>query len=209
MINKTLIKTVCTLFLIFLFNFSGKAQVSFGAGVTGYKFLTGGIGRPIAIGLNGNAAIEFNNKSKLLLSASFFLPTSYIYDETLNMDNVPTYIAKTDEQLKTIQVSALYACYIIGNNKGGGLYAGIGPSVVFYNSTLTRENYTTYNWNGDFRDYCLDGRVGVEIPLLLLRIFAEAEIVPKIVSDFPKNNVSYSPGTGTILAGTVGVRIRL
>jgi len=200
--------SLVTVFILFqiLTIYTVKAQVEGGAGFTGYKYLSGGIGRPLAVGLNLNADVEVNKKAKILLSASFFLPVTYNYNKTINDTGVPVV---THEQLTNVQLTALYVGYLIGNNVGGGFYVGIGPSVIFYNSTLTRDNYKNYNYSGAFKDYLLDGRAGVEIPMGLLRLFAEVDAAPKIFTDFKSNNVSYSPNTGTIFSGTVGLRIRI
>jgi hypothetical protein len=196
------------LVLFICFSFSASAQISFGLGAAGYKYLGDASKRPLAIGLNANVGIEFSEKTKLLLTPSFFVPVTYSYNEELKINNVPT-VTKTDEEFKTLQATALFVMNVLGTNKDGGLYVGIGPSVVVYRATVTRENYKEYNYNTDFKDYCLDGRVGIEIPLGLFRLYAEAEIAPTIVSDVKDNNVNYKPNKGTILAGTAGLRIRL
>ena len=195
--------------LLFILNVSAlQAQISLGLGLSGLKYLGDGNQRPIALGLNPNLGIELSEKTKLLLSTTFYVPVTYTYNEQLNVNNIPQ-VTKTDEQFKTVQLSALFLMDIIGNNKSGGFYVGVGPSVVLYNSTLTRENYQTYNYAGDFKDYVLDARAGLEIPMGLFRLYAEAEAGPALFSDFKSNNVYYKPNRGTILAGTIGIRLRI
>jgi hypothetical protein len=201
------IKFFFILILISL-SLSAKAQLSIGLGVAGMKYLGSGSNRPMAVGLNANLGIDFSDKTRLLLSPSFFVPVTYSYNETINVNNVPT-VTKTNEQFKTIQASALFVMDLIGNNKGGAFYVAAGPSVVFYNATVTRENYASYNYAADFKDYVLDARAGIDIPFGLLRIFAEVEIGPPIISDFKGDNVYYKPNKGTLLAGFAGIRIKI
>jgi hypothetical protein len=206
---KFLIKNFATVLLMVLLNFTvSSAQISFGTGLAGMKYLGNGSNRPLAVGLNANLGIEFSEKTKLLLTPSFFVPVTYSYNEQLNINNVPT-VTKTDEQFKTIQATALFVMDLIGNNKAGAFYVAVGPSVMFYNTTVTRENAPNYNYASSFKDYLLDARAGIEIPIGLIRIYAEAELGPAIISDFKNNNVYYKPNKGTLLAGTAGIRVRI
>src|SRR5207249_4234687 len=97
---------------------TSNAQVSFGLGVAGLKYLGNGSVRPIAGGLNANLSIEFSEKTKLLLTPTIYLPVTYTYiDSFKNIPNV-----KTDEQFKTVQATALFVMNVIGNNKDGAFY---------------------------------------------------------------------------------------
>ncbi len=192
-----------------LFCTNAFAQLTLGAGVAGMKYYGVANERPLTVGFNGNLAIELSAKTRLVLEPTFFFPVSYSYNQTLNTGNVPS--VKTTEVFSTTEAAALYQFDLIGNNKGGAvIYLAAGPSVMLYNTNVTRQNVTNYNYSGSFHDYMFDARAGVEVPFLLfLKFYAEVELEPKIASDFKSNNVNYTPNASSLMAATIGVRIHI
>ena len=208
-----LVKTFLLLGLVItILSIQAYGQITLGAGISGMKYYGVQNERPVAVGINANLGIELSAKSRLVLEPTFFFPVTYSYNQQFNVNNIPS--VNSNEQLKTIEASALYQFDLIGNNKGGGvLYLAAGPTIMIYNANVTRDNVSnasSYNYNGNFRDYLFDARAGFEIPfLLLLKLYAEIEVNPKIATDFKSNNVSYQPNTGSLMAATIGVRIHL
>src|ERR1700722_7951602 len=118
-----------------------NAQLTLGAGFAGMKYYGDGSQRPVAVGFNGNIGIEFSSKTRLVLEPTFFYPVTYSYNQQWNINNVPS--VKTNENLKATEAAALFQYDLIGNNKGGGvLYLAAGPSIMIYNTNVTRDNMT-------------------------------------------------------------------
>jgi hypothetical protein len=196
--------------LVSLFFFTNaKAQLTLGVGFSGMKYYAGANERPLAVGFNGNLGIEFSPKTRVVLEPTFFFPVTYSYNQTLNTGNVPS--VKTAETFSTTEAAALFQFDLIGNNKGGGvLYLAAGPSVMLYNTSVTRQNVANYDYSGSFHDYMFDARAGLEIPFLVfLKLYAEVEIEPKIATDFKSNNVSYTPNASSVMAATIGLRVHI
>jgi len=194
------------LFMALLGN-TAFAQVTIGAGFAAMKYYGEGSDRPLAAGFNANLAIEFSPKTRLVLEPTFFFPVTY--SNYQNINNIPS--VKTNEQLKTVESAALFQFDLIGNNKGGAvIYIAAGPSLISYNANVTRENATQYNYVGNFNDYMLDARAGLEIPFLFIfKLYGEVEVEPKIASDFKNNSVSYAPNVGSVMAATIGLRLHI
>ena len=190
---------------------SSSAQLTVGVGFAGMKYYGDANERPLAAGFNGNLAIEFSPKTRVVLEPTFFFPVTYSYNQTLKTGNVPS--VKTAETFSTTEAAALFQFDLIGNNKGGGvIYLSAGPSVILYNTSVTRQNVANYNYAGSFHDYMFDARAGFEVPFLIfLKFYAEVEIEPKIASDFKSssNSVSYTPNASSIMAATIGLRVHI
>ena len=196
------------IFMVFTSHYA-LGQVTFGAGFSGMKYYGVANQRPIAVGMNASVGIELSSKSRLVLEPTFFIPVKYSYNQTFNINNIPS--VNSNEQLKTVEAAALYQYDLIGNNKGGGVfYLAACPALMIYNANVTRDNATTYNYQGSFRDYMFDARAGLEIPFLIfLKLFAEVEVNPRIATDFKSNQVDYKPNTGSVMAASIGLKIHL
>ena len=207
-----MIRYISFVVLVSLFFFTNAtAQITLGAGFSGMKYYGGANERPLAVGFNGNLGIEFSPKTRVVLEPTFFFPVTYSYNQTLNTGNVPS--VKTAETFSTTEAAALFQFDLIGNNKGGGvIYISAGPSVMLYNTSVTRQNVANYNYAGSFHDYMFDARAGFEVPFLIfLKFYAEVEIEPKITTDFKSssNSVSYTPNASSIMAATIGLRVHI
>jgi len=206
--TDTLLRSVFLVIILEIFYCSNAfAQLTLGVGFAGMKYYGEGSDRPLSVGFNANLAIELSSKTRVVLEPTFFFPVSY--SNYQNINNIPS--VKTNEQLKTLESAALFQFDLIGNNKGGAvIYIAAGPSLISYNANVTRENATQYNYVGNFNDYMLDARAGVEIPFLFIfKLYGEVEVEPKIATDFKNNSVSYAPNVGSVMAATIGLRIHI
>jgi hypothetical protein len=190
-----------------LISAQSHAQLTLGAGFSGLKYLGNGSSRPLDGGVAFNLGLDINDKTTLMLDPTVYFPLTYRYDETISINNVPT-VTRTNERFKTLELCALLQYDLIGSGSNPVLYFAAGPGLAIYNTSVTRDNALDYNYSMNFKDILLDARVGMELPMGLIHPFAEVEVAPVVASTI-QSDVNYKPNRGTILAGTVGLRLRL